>query len=31
MPQLQKDIPDMIYKKDLAPPQFHNEVTRWLD
>jgi hypothetical protein len=26
MPQLQDDIPDLIYQQDGAPPHFHNEM-----
>jgi hypothetical protein len=31
MPQLQKDIPDLIYQQDGPPPHFHNEVRSFLD
>jgi hypothetical protein len=31
MPQLQGDIPDLIYQQDGAPPHFHSEVRSYLD
>jgi hypothetical protein len=31
MPQVQEDIPDLIYKQGGASPHFHNEVRPYLD
>jgi hypothetical protein len=31
MPQLQEDIPDLIYQHGGVPPHFHNEVRSYVD
>jgi hypothetical protein len=31
MPQLQEDIPDLIYQQDGAPPHIQNQVRSYMD